>query len=70
MIRTGLRRFVPVLFGSLATLLLLAIPFAQATKLNNQNLTQLISESQSIIAGTVKTVELDRQMGRCPEKMG
>ena len=37
-------------------LVVLALPAAKATELRKQNLTQLISSSQSIIAGTVKKV--------------
>lgn len=37
-------------------MVLLAIPMAQATKLKKQNLVELISQSDSIIAGTVKKV--------------
>lgn len=47
---------VPALMGLLAAIVLLAAPAAQAMKLRSQNLTQLISQSESIIAGTVKTV--------------
>ena len=53
--RTMLKR-IPALGMALAASLLLAAPAAQAMKLKNQNLTQLISESQSIISGTVKSV--------------
>ena len=35
-------------------MVLLAVPMAQATKLKKQNLVELISQSDSIIAGTVK----------------
>ena len=56
MFRTPLRRLAPALLGALAIFASLAAPNAQATKLQKQNLTQLISESQSIISGTVKTV--------------
>lgn len=38
------------------TMLVLAAPAAQAMKIKNHNLTQLITESQSIIFGTVKNV--------------
>ena len=41
--------------AALVTMLIFA-PAAHAMKLKNQNLTQLISQSDSIIAGTVKTV--------------
>ena len=44
------------LLAVLAFALLLAAPVAQAMKLRNQNLTQLISDSQSIIFGTVTRV--------------
>ena len=37
-------------------MLVLAVPLAQATKLKKQNLVELISQSDSIIAGTVKKV--------------
>jgi hypothetical protein len=40
----------------MAAAVLLAAPAAQAMKLNSQNLTQLIAQSQSIISGTVKKV--------------
>jgi hypothetical protein len=40
----------------IAAALLLAAPAAQAMKLKSQNLTQLISESQSIVFGTVTRV--------------
>jgi len=39
-----------------AVALVLASPFAQAMKIRSQNLTQLISDSQTIIHGTVKSV--------------
>ncbi len=39
-----------------AAALVLASPLAQAMKLKKQNLTDLISQSQSIVAGTVKSV--------------
>jgi hypothetical protein len=39
-----------------AAALILASPLAQAMKIRNQNLTQLISDSQTIIHGTVKSV--------------
>jgi len=50
--RTG----VPVLIVAVAAILLLTASVAQAASLKKQNLTQMISESQSIIEGTVKTV--------------
>ena len=50
------RRLSSGILGVLATAALLATPMAQAMKLNSQNLTQLISESQSIISGTVSSV--------------
>lgn len=37
-------------------MLVLAVPLAQATKLKKQNLVELISQSDSIIAGTVRKV--------------
>jgi hypothetical protein len=46
---------VPLL-AALALSLLLAAPFAHAMKLRNQNLTQLIDDSQSILFGTVTRV--------------
>lgn len=45
-----------LLLGLLTGALVLAGPFAHAAKLNSQNLTQLITEADSIIAGTVKEV--------------
>lgn len=53
--KTMLKR-MPVVGMALAAALLLATPAAQAMKLKSQNLTQLISESQSIISGTVSSV--------------
>ena len=50
--RTG----APVLIVALAAIMLLNVSIAQAATLKTQNLTQLISDSQSIIEGTVKTV--------------
>ena len=50
--RTG----APVLIMALAAIMLLNVSIAQATTLKTQNLTRLISDSQSIIAGTVTTV--------------
>ena len=50
------RKHLPVMVVLLAVAVLLAAPGAQAMKLRSQNLTQLISESESIIAGTVKSV--------------
>jgi hypothetical protein len=44
------------LLGVAGAMLLLIGPLASATKLNSQNLTQLISASESIISGTVKEV--------------
>jgi len=41
---------------AIAAALLLAAPAAQAMKLKRQNLTQLITESQSIVFGTVRSV--------------
>ncbi len=43
-------------FIVLTAALLLAAPMAQAMKIQQQNLTQLITESQSIVHGTVKSV--------------
>lgn len=45
-----------LLLGLLTGALVLAGPLAHAAKLNSQNLTQLITEADSIIAGTVKEV--------------
>lgn len=50
--RTG----APVLIVAVAAIVLLTASVAQAASLKSRNLTQLISESQSIIEGTVKTV--------------
>ena len=53
-----MNRFKPLgLLGvaALATMLVFA-PAAQATKLKQQNLTQLISQAESIVAGTVRSV--------------
>jgi hypothetical protein len=47
---------VPALTALLATLAMTVTPVAQATKLRPQNLTQLIAESDSIIAGVVRRV--------------
>lgn len=47
--------FYSSLLGAV-TAVLLAAGVAEAAKLNNQNLTQLITEAESIIAGTVKEV--------------
>jgi hypothetical protein len=44
------------LLGIAGAMLLLFGPVASATKLNSQNLTQLITASESIISGTVKEV--------------
>ena len=53
--KTMLKR-LPFASMAMAVALLLATPAAQAMKLKSQNLTQLISASQSIIAGTVSSV--------------
>lgn len=45
-----------VLFGLVTAAFVLAAPAAQAMKLMRQNLTQLITESESILSGTVKSV--------------
>lgn len=50
--RTG----APALIAAVAAAVLLSAPIARAATLNSRNLTQLISESQSIIEGTVQTV--------------
>jgi hypothetical protein len=50
------RKHLPALVALLAVAVLLAAPGAQAMKLRSQNLTQLITESESIIAGTVQSV--------------
>lgn len=47
---------LPALTALLAALVMAVAPVAQATKLRTQNLTQLIAESDSIIAGVVKRV--------------
>ena len=52
----NMRQKLSVLAGVLAAIVLLSAPAVQATKLKSQNLTQLISESESIIAGAVKSV--------------
>ena len=48
--------FRHVLLGVVSAALVLAAGLSGAAKLNSQNLTQLIAESESIIAGTVKEV--------------
>ena len=48
--------FRNMLLGFVSAALVLAAGLAGAAKLNSQNLTQLIAESESIIAGTVKEV--------------
>ena len=48
--------FKPMLLGVVSAALVLAAGLAGAAKLNSQNLTQLIAESESIISGTVKEV--------------
>jgi len=50
--RTG----APVLVVAVAAILLLTASITQAGSLKKQNLTQLISDSQSIVEGTVKSV--------------
>ena len=45
-----------MLLGVVSAALVMAAGLAGAAKLNSQNLTQLIAESESIIAGTVKEV--------------
>ena len=47
---------VPALTVMLAAIVMVLAPVAQATKLRTQNLTQLIAESDSIIAGVVRSV--------------
>jgi hypothetical protein len=47
---------VPALTAMLAAIVMALAPVAQATKLRPQNLTQLIAESDSIIAGVVRSV--------------
>jgi hypothetical protein len=47
---------VPALTALLAALVMAAAPVAQAMKLKNANLTQLIADSQAIIAGKVTRV--------------
>jgi len=49
-------RSMPVLTALVAALVAMTAPVAQATKLRSQNLAQLISDSQSIIAGKVTRV--------------
>jgi len=51
-----LKRRMPGFVGIAAAVVLLAVSATQAASVRNQNLTQLISESQSIIEGTVKHV--------------
>lgn len=48
--------FKQMLLGVVSAALVLAAGLAGAAKLNSQNLTQLIAESESIISGTVKEV--------------
>lgn len=50
------RSFLPVLAAVAAVLVLLTAPSAQAMKLKSQNLTELISDSESIVFGTVTSV--------------
>lgn len=50
------RKFKSAITVVATALLLLAAPATQAMKLKKQNLTQLISESQSIVSGVVRTV--------------
>jgi hypothetical protein len=52
----AMRQRTPVLLGIAAALLLLAFSGTQAASLKTQNLTHLISESESIIEGTVESV--------------
>ena len=52
----GLRNSLPALSALTVAMALLAASVAQAGTLRNQNLTALISDSQSIIQGTVKSV--------------
>lgn len=47
---------MPAACLAIAAAFLLAAPGAQAMKLKNQNLTQLISDAESIVFGTVKSV--------------
>ncbi len=53
---SSLSTFRSVLIGLLTVASVLIAPVASAAKLNNQNLTQLIVESDSIVSGTVRTV--------------
>ncbi len=53
---SSLSTFRSVLFGLLTVASVLIAPVASAAKLNNQNLTQLIIESDSIVSGTVRAV--------------
>lgn len=53
--KTLFRRLAAWTFAAVAAMLL-AAPMAQATKLKKQNLVDLISQSDSIVAGTVKKV--------------
>lgn len=56
MFNRATRRFVSALVAVGAVITLLAVPAAEAMKLKTQNLTKLISASESIIFGTVKSV--------------
>ncbi len=53
---SSLSTFRSVLIGLLTVASVLIAPVASAAKLNNQNLTQLIVQSDSIVSGTVRTV--------------
>ena len=53
---TNRSAFRHMLLGVVSAALVMAAGLAGAAKLNSQNLTQLIAESESIIAGTVKEV--------------
>lgn len=56
MIERANLKFTHAFAAALVAILLLAAPAAQAMKLKKQNLTQLITESQSIVSGVVKSV--------------
>ncbi|UCF69423.1 MAG: hypothetical protein JSV80_09175 [Acidobacteriota bacterium] len=56
MIHTKSRTGAQALIAVVAALVLLAASVAQAATLANQNLTQLITDSESIVEGTVKSV--------------
>ncbi len=53
---SSLNTFRSVLLGFVTAAFILVAPAASAAKLNGQNLTQLITESDSILSGTVRTV--------------